>query len=201
MQSATEYEHPRHECCHRDAGHQRNNDGEKTRDDHQHAQHDRPRRRLVHIGRHRVCHPQAPFLRSLPLCDAIVTGFEIPAWSTPTERVEPSKRHHYARKLTNSVFTRSACVHRTPCGPPGSSTNLTFLIIFACLRDVASGGRMRSASPCRMSVGTVFFGMSLRKSSIQQSTHASVPAADAPTPTFQLSSSTRSLTSFPPVTS
>src|SRR5713101_6974018 len=111
------------------------------------------------------------------------------------------RRQLYARKLTNSVFTRSTCVQRTPCGPPGSSTNLMFLIIFACLLDVASGGRIRSASPCRMSVGTVFFGMSLRKSSIQQSTHATVPMAEAPAATFQLSSSTRSLTSFPPVTS
>src|SRR5258708_1151375 len=76
---------------------------------------------------------------------------------------------HYARKFTNSVLTRSAWVHRTPCGPPGSSTNLTFFIILACRLDVASGGRIRSASPCRMSVGTVFFGRSLRKSSIQRS--------------------------------
>src|ERR1700686_931242 len=38
-----------------------------------------------------------PSFRSLSLCDAIVTGFEIPAWSTPAERVEQSKRHHYAR--------------------------------------------------------------------------------------------------------
>src|SRR6266852_3988680 len=58
------------------------------------------------------------------------------------------------RKFTSSAFTCSACVHGTLCGPPGSSTNLTFLIIFACRRDVASGGRMRSASPCRMSVDT-----------------------------------------------
>src|SRR5262249_12912798 len=107
----------------------------------------------------------------------------------------------YARKRTSSALICSACVHSTPCGPPGSSTNLTFLIIFACRRDEASGGRIRSASPCRISVGTVFFGMSLRKSSIQQSTHATVPMADAPAPTFQLSSRTRSLTSFPPVTS
>src|SRR6266850_2303841 len=107
----------------------------------------------------------------------------------------------YFRKLTNSALMRSAWVQSTPCGPPGSSTNLTFLNIFAWRLDVASGGRMRSASPCRISVGTLFFFMSFRKSSIQQSTHATVPIADAPTPTFQLSSSTRSLTSFPPVTS
>src|SRR5207245_10790234 len=115
--------------------------------------------------------------------------------------VSPRRGNHYARKLTNSEFTRSACVHKTPCGPPGSSTNLTFLIIFACRRDVASGGRMRSASPCRMRVGTSLRGISVRKSSIHESTQASKPIADAPAPTFQLSRSTYSLTSFPPVTS
>ena len=78
-------------------------------------------------------------------------------------------------EVTSSELTRSAWVHSTPCGPPGSSTNWTFLIILACRLDVASGGRMRSASPCRMSVGTLFFGRFLRKSSIQQSTHATVP--------------------------
>src|ERR1051325_1972064 len=125
-------------------------------------------------------------------------------WRELRRRVDERQDHargSYARKLTNSLLTRSAWVHRTPCGPPGNSTNLTFLIIFACLLDVASGGRMRSASPCRMSVGTLFLGMSLRTSSIQQSTHATVPIAEAPAATFQLSSRTRSLTSFPPVTS
>jgi hypothetical protein len=40
---------------------------------------------------------------------------------------------------------------------------------------------MRSASPCRMSVGNVLCGRSWRKSSIQASTQASVPIAEAPT--------------------
>src|SRR6185503_17377136 len=116
----------------------------------------------------------------------------------PSEQDEESG---YARKLTSSELIRSACVQRTPCGPPLSCTNFAPLIIFACRRDVASGGRILSASPCRISVGTSFFGMSLRKSSIHASTHASAAVADAPAPTFQLSSSTRSLTSLPPVTS
>ena len=60
---------------------------------------------------------------------------------------------------------------------------------------------MRSASPWMISVGTVFFAVSFRKSSTQASTHCSVPIAEAPAATFQLSSSTRSLTSFPPFTS
>jgi len=55
-----------------------------------------------------------------------------------------------------------------------TSTDLAFLIIFACLLDVASAGRMRSASPCRMSVGTVLRGMSWRKSSIHVSTQVEV---------------------------
>src|SRR5688500_4836852 len=121
------------------------------------------------------------------------------------ERDDNSKNSHsppgYERNATSSEFIRSACVQSTPWGPPGSSTNLTFLIILACLLEVASGGRILSASPCRMRVGTSFLAMSLRKSSIQQSTHITVPMAEAPTPMFQLSSSARSLTSFPPVTS
>src|SRR5258708_1715537 len=107
----------------------------------------------------------------------------------------------YARNFTNSVLTRSACVHRTPCGPPGSSTNLTFFTILACRLDVASGGRIRSASPCRMSVGTVFFGRSLRKSWCEQRTHATLASAEESAATFPLSSRARSITSFPPVTS
>src|SRR6267142_338053 len=123
------------------------------------------------------------------------------ATATGDERDFPVELAHQARNLTSSVFTWSAWVHSTPCGPSLSSTNLTSLIIFACLRDVASGGRIRSASPCKMSVGTSLREMSLRKSSIHASTHASVPVADAPAATFQLSSTTRSLTSFPPSTS
>ena len=57
-------------------------------------------------------------------------------------------------------------------GPILRSMNLTSLIIFACLRDVASGGGIRSASPSKMSVGTSLREMSLRKSSIQASTQA-----------------------------
>src|SRR5882762_4676727 len=88
-----------------------------------------------------------------------------------------------------------------PMRPPLSSTNLTFLINFACLLDVASAGRMRSASPCRRSVGTVLREMSWRKSSIHESTQVTVPVADAPAATFQFASTTRSLTSLPAVTS
>src|SRR2546423_13628797 len=85
----------------------------------------------------------------------------------------------YPRNESSSLFTCAACVHSTPCGPPGNSTNLTFLIILACLRDVASGGRMRSASPWMISVGTLLRRMSLRKSSTQASTHFNVPIAEA----------------------
>src|SRR2546422_70600 len=123
------------------------------------------------------------------------------AGATGNEGDFPVELAHQAKNLTSSVLTWSAWVHRRPCGPSLSSTNLTSLIIFAWRREVASGGRMRSASPCRMSVGTSLRGMSLRKSSIHASTQARVPVAEAPAATFQLSSTTRSLTSFPPSTS
>src|SRR2546429_6053123 len=46
---------------------------------------------------------------------------------------------------------------------PPRSTLFPYTTLF---RSVAFGGRMRSASPCRMSVGTLFFGMSLRKNKV-----------------------------------
>ena len=55
----------------------------------------------------------------------------------------------------------------------------TDMPILWVLRDVASGGRIRSASPCKMRVGTSLREMSLRKSSIHVSTQASVPVAEA----------------------
>ena len=62
------------------------------------------------------------------LADAILSvGGQPPSCLlSPPEGVTP-----YARNFTSSALMRSACVHSTPCGPPGSSTNCTFLIIFA----------------------------------------------------------------------
>jgi len=72
---------------------------------------------------------------------------------------------------------------------------------FVGLRAVTSAAGMRSASPCRMSVARLVARDVLRKSSIHESTHTSVPIGEALAAMFQLSSRTRSLTSLPPVTS
>jgi hypothetical protein len=70
-------------------------------------------------------------------------------------------RHRYSGVAFKNCLTEIVSKTRAGGGPvPGSpSPGL----------DVASGGQDPIASPRRMSIGTVFFLMSLRKSSIQQS--------------------------------
>src|ERR1700676_3978879 len=141
--------------------------------------------------------PDSVARHTLPL-DGDDAGRCREAWDiVMVDRLANDVAARQARNRRSSGLISSARVHVMPWEPPLISTYLTFLIILACRLDVASGGRMRSSSPWMIMVGRSLPAMSLRKSSIQASTQATVPIGDARIATAQFASMTRSLTRFP----
>jgi len=80
---------------------------------------------------------------------------------------------------SSTGLTWSAWVQLIACGPPGIITSWLFSISFDSLAAVDWNGKMRSASPWIIRVGTSIRGKSLRKSVSQDGTQSRVPLAEA----------------------